>query len=80
MRRGVLALPDRVGLKCSVCGRKGRYRRERFFALAGTDDPTMALLWFAKVVNCERALKQDALQLDDRCGIHYDLSFLEENR
>lgn len=69
-----MGLDEVVRLRCTTCGRFGRYNRKRYFEIAGTTNGPDALLSFAKTVGCERALKQEIYQLDDRCDIRYDLS------
>lgn len=64
-------LPDPVNLACDMCGRAGRYSRARFVAIAGTDNAPDARLRFAAALGCEKARRQTALQMLDRCGVHY---------
>lgn len=66
-------LPEVIHLRCQKCGRRGRYSRARYVEIAGTDEPTSALLAFARAAGCEVALRQLPGQMDDRCGVGYDL-------
>lgn len=64
-------LPETIHLICNTCGRAGRYSRERYVEIAGTDNGPAALLSFARAVGCDRAIKQGE-GWDERCGIVYD--------
>jgi len=68
-----MGLGEMITLRCSLCGRFGRYKRDRYFEIAGTRNGPDALNSFAKAAGCERALKQKNAQLDNRCGIGYVL-------
>lgn len=68
-------LPDPVTIRCERCHRRGRYRRARFFEIAGTDEPTQARLTFAAVMGCKLAgaqIRDEYIPGFERCGIIYE--------
>lgn len=67
-----IQIPAVVNLCCEKCGRKGRYKRERYIEMAGTSSAPEALLAFARAAECPVALRQHAWEWSDRCGIVYD--------
>lgn len=73
MPHSAAILPEVVHLICPKCGRKGRYRRDRYLAIAGVDDPPSALLAFAKAMGCPLATDREPLDWERRCKVVYDL-------
>lgn len=62
-----------IKLECLRCDRRGQYTEERLFELTGTRNRPDARIAIARLGGCERALKQDANQVHDRCEIQYVL-------
>ncbi|RJE84042.1 hypothetical protein D3P04_13595 [Paracoccus onubensis] len=67
-----------IEVKCEMCNRHGRYRRDRFYEIAGTDHSPSALTKFAAEMGCEKAIEQwrqfhryNNLIMHDRCEIQY---------
>lgn len=69
-----IPLREMVHLICPKCGRRGRYRRERYIEIAGTEVSTAALIPFARAMGCELAIRQSLDRMDNPCGIRYDLA------
>lgn len=66
-------LPDPVHVRCDTCKRSGRYSRQRFIEIAGTDSAPEARLAFARVMGCAKAhLSQGDWQ--NQCWLIYDLA------
>lgn len=63
--------PEMVHLVCPRCGRAGRYRRERYVEIAGTESAADALPRFARSAGWEVAQRQRVDQVHDSCGIRY---------
>lgn len=68
-------LPDPVTIRCERCHRRGRYRRARFFEIAGIDEPTQARLTFAAAMGCDLAaaqIRDEYIPGFERCAIVYE--------